>query len=340
MYVSSNVERCYVPHTNIAIDAELSKLKQRYVDIDNALQQLRERVTTLGIYDDQGFLTFSATMMINGAAVTKQMISAGLDINALDVSGSTVLHRACDNRKTQDVILSLLELGADVTIKDNHGKTPLQVAVTRQDPNIVHQLLSFLPVDSCNFWKSTILHDAAWREATGVTKLLLDYGADTSVIDERGATALHIAAKIGSVELLDTLIRYGANVNSQVQETSLSPSPEVMNTALHFAVSTGSVNATLILLKYGAEHSVRNKLGNTVLHVAAQNPTHNNQILQLLLERGADPSSRNANGETPRMLAFSRGYYTATNLLQKAEKHSDAQELDDGLQMTINDPVS
>jgi ankyrin repeat protein len=45
----------------------------------------------------------------------------------VEIRGNTLLHRACYNGR--DAIVSLLlEMGADPTITDNNGKTPLQIA--------------------------------------------------------------------------------------------------------------------------------------------------------------------------------------------------------------------
>jgi ankyrin repeat protein len=57
-------------------------------------------------------------------AIVKTLIKAGADVNAVDGEGMTALTLAacCAG---QDVIKLLLESGADKSVRDIHGKVPL-----------------------------------------------------------------------------------------------------------------------------------------------------------------------------------------------------------------------
>jgi ankyrin repeat protein len=71
----------------------------------------------------------------NSAAVAlfKRFQKLGLDINATDKNGATVLHLAAPYGGKEDVAL-LLTLGADKTIRDRAGRLPLdRVARSNQD---------------------------------------------------------------------------------------------------------------------------------------------------------------------------------------------------------------
>ncbi|KAL8187092.1 UNVERIFIED_CONTAM: Ankyrin repeat domain-containing protein 22 [Gekko kuhli] len=57
----------------------------------------------------------------------KMLLRAGADVNAIDNSGRTALHYACE-MKNQSIIPLLVEAGADLSIKDKDDETPLDIA--------------------------------------------------------------------------------------------------------------------------------------------------------------------------------------------------------------------
>jgi ankyrin repeat domain-containing protein 50 len=81
--------------------------------------------------------------MIHGAAVNGRTAilrillesSNGFDVNAQDVNGKTTLHDAA-RFGYYDTIEVLLEFGANPTIKDKGGRTPLRVAREKNAQNI------------------------------------------------------------------------------------------------------------------------------------------------------------------------------------------------------------
>ena len=48
-----------------------------------------------------------------------------------------------------------------------------------------------------------------------VAELLIEQGADTELAGINGATALHVAASMGHVDVMRALIRGGADVNAR-----------------------------------------------------------------------------------------------------------------------------
>ncbi|XP_051532559.1 serine/threonine-protein phosphatase 6 regulatory ankyrin repeat subunit C-like isoform X2 [Myxocyprinus asiaticus] len=80
--------------------------------------------------------------------------------------------------------------------------------------------------------------------------------------DEERRTALHAAACVGDVHIMDLLISSGANVNAKDQEW-LTP--------LHRAAASQKEKAVVLLLRQGAEVNAQDRLWQTPLHVAAAN---------------------------------------------------------------------
>ena len=67
--------------------------------------------------------------------------------------------------------------------------------------------------------------------------------------------------------------------------------------ALHWACRNGQTDTALELIDRGAEVSAKNNDGDTPLHCACRNG--HTEIVQILIARGADISAKNNDGETP-----------------------------------------
>ncbi len=133
----------------------------------------------------------------------------------------------------------------------------------------------------------TALHWAVMQGHKSMTQLLLDRGADVSVADAKGQTALHMAVLHDNENAVRLLLDRGAD---------LSVADAKGQTALHMTAFHDNENAVRLLLDRGADLSVTDENGNTALHWAA---FRGNEILiRLLLNEGADPSATSSNGET------------------------------------------
>lgn len=71
----------------------------------------------------------------------KQEIANGVDVNAQDEYGYTVLIFASMSADKTEIIKTLVELGADVNAENMHGETPLMYAEENNDnPEIAKTL--------------------------------------------------------------------------------------------------------------------------------------------------------------------------------------------------------
>ena len=93
------------------------------------------------------------------------------------------------------IFLKLLELGADINMKDGDGLPPLFYSVRNEVIDIYEQL----EVDwtATNRQRQTVLayYATCNKKKTTIPALLLDRGVDIDAIDENGDTALHIALR-------------------------------------------------------------------------------------------------------------------------------------------------
>ena len=124
----------------------------------------------------------------------------------------------------------------------------------------------------------------------------------------------HLAAKTGSLSMLDDMLRTDVNINVQDGDGE---------TALHLAAEAGLSDAAAFLLDHGADCGLRNAKGETALLAAAEKADYD--ILSLLLTRGADVNAGNNSRDTALHKAVMCGHEDAVRLLLTRGSHVDAR---------------
>ena len=136
-----------------------------------------------------------------------------------------------------------------------------------------------------------------------IAQFLIDAGADVKLRDERGRSALDIAAENGSLPGVEFLTSHGSDPNDRSQLTG--------DTALHRAAENGFPDVVAALLVKGANPNAQNLVGNAPLHYAGLLPTrvstvtHPNRsrdqvtIAELLINHGAEVNIRTKSGQPP-----------------------------------------
>lgn len=127
-----------------------------------------------------------------------------------------------------------------------------------------------------------------------------------------GRTPLMGAAQEGNTEMIELLLKLGANPN--LQDTSGS-------TALMLASSNGKTGVALALLAAGVDINFQCSKGGTALMAAAA--WGHFELVKLFLERGADPYLRDCDGETAWFYAADKFHKDITDLLEKFAPGSD-----------------
>lgn len=189
------------------------------------------------------------------------------------------------------------------------------------------------------------LHDAAARNDTSGIKRLLGRGADIEGRDRHGRTALLVATHRNAIEAARVLIEAGADVNAM---DDISDSPylyagaegrlEILRMTLAHGADLGSVNryggtALIPAAHHGHVETVRlllgtatdidhiNHLGWTALLEAiilGDGSQTYIDIVQLLLEAGADVNLADADNVSPLAHALSRNQAKIVGLLQQS----------------------
>lgn len=129
-----------------------------------------------------------------------------------------------------EVVETLLQFGASLSVKDKHGNSPLHLAVLGCHPSMTDLLVKKgASVNATNNRQQTPLHIAAELGFTEVVQVLVGHGADLFLPEKGGRTALYIAARGSYTAIVDMLITAEREIKHKTRPrdnstTTLQPS--------------------------------------------------------------------------------------------------------------------
>jgi len=204
---------------------------------------------------DKAVLTGDAVQVRALAVQNKDEINKLKEIGSNANGGSTqTTLMVASARGQKEVVLALLGAGADVNIKNWYGWTALLGAVSNGHADIQEILLDRGADPNAKFLNGyTPLMYSVWHGPVGAIERLLDAGADVNAVsvgdrpdqvkNYEGTTALHQAIMAKKPEIVDLLIRKGADVNRADRRSQ---------TPLYAAVVTEQEEIVRRLIREGA----------------------------------------------------------------------------------------
>lgn len=258
-------------------------------------------------------------------AKVAELLKKGANIDLPDSRGATPLHAAIKNNDFKMVVL-LLKHGACVDgARFPRVASPLMVAVNKSvNPEIFKVLLEQSPNLNmkdkegrtvAHYWAETgdsyrfkllakagvnfktktkkgaksPTHVAVESGQVGNLECLRNYGLDLFSRDEDFRTPLHIAAAIGNLDILETLIESFLKRKNHESLATL----EHGKTPLMVAAENGRYDVVNRLLDVGFNPNEKDHGGHTALHYAVK--SENEEIVRQLVKRGADVRGFNIN---------------------------------------------
>ena len=269
-------------------------------------------------------------------------------------SGLTALQYAALGGSLE-IVTSLVENGADALHHAKDGTTPLWAATYKGNPEIIKYLLQCPGTSGVTDSETGMneLHNASKIGDLELFKSLLDIQPGFDAPAKNGRTPLMIAADQRYAKIVDLLLQKGsdpfardaegllpihwATLEGHLESVKLLlSSQDHLSVANNFgpkgnplinALSTDHVTPLLLAAEKGYIAIVRYLLGESHalvdiktqqmgfqgIYRAAQNG--HQDILEMLLDHGADPNAATSNGETPLWIAAQNGHTHIVNLL-------------------------
>jgi ankyrin repeat protein len=149
------------------------------------------------------------------------------------------------------------------------------------------------------------LNSAVFHDQLEILTILLEAGTDPNIHGEH-VPALHVAAANDSVEAAKILIGHGAKINVRDAVNN--------DTALIYGIRDGKFRVAEYLLHAGADHSLTDKRGFAPLHIAVARDDI--KLVQCLLDHGAAIDVRTqGDGRTSLMIAAAAGFDEMVEIL-------------------------
>ena len=284
------------------------------------------------VMDKTGFSPLCRSCVRGNTEFVKLLLSRGANPNIGTINYP--IHEAC-RRQHYDSVKLLLEYNADLTVRDQNGKTALHCVL-----------------------ESELRHSSDSDKRTALIQLLLEGGANTNATLENGESPFYIVCSKGLASIAKKMLDCGAKMdgnsgkklplNVACRNKHLSvvqllltygADPNVQEEGdedryyhryhctlpLHTAAADDNTELVELLLKHGAKINVADIGGNTVLHHAIERhhpraapaplpyaykvaaSSSSQSVLDILLVNKADVNAVNSSGETPLYKATSRG---------------------------------
>jgi ankyrin repeat protein len=269
------------------------------------------------------------------------LVANRTNVHKVTADGCAPLHYAVRGHNA-DIVELLLKLGAeDVNARNAAGETPLSMAVELDDTHILELMADYGgDLDAVAASGRSALYTAAWRGLIQTVALLCRRGAKVDQQNSDGWSALFAAALRGHLAVVQMLVeKWHAAINIQTKQGT---------TPLYHACEHGRVEVARYLLDHGADVNLGSENGWRPVHVAVDNaklldlllsrgakievkvaaakdytPLHlavsvskpESAVITMLLDKGADTSASNENGQTALHLAVFRGQLEAVKTL-------------------------
>ncbi len=276
---------------------------------------------------------------IGDSELLLEWITHCVDINSIEGTGRSLLHRACQHGHAECAKI-LVQNGAKVNT-DGKGKnrrrlpTPLYYACENRHIDIVKLLLENGANADAEAYS---LHVACKYGHTDIVELLLENGANVDAEAQYHEIPLHVACESGHTDIVKLLLKSGANVHAK---SIYGRRP------LHVACQNGHIGITKLLLENGVNVHAKDDYGERPLRIAVDRghieilkllikhcadvnavydcttPLHDacknghTDIVKLLLKSGANVHAKDKDGETPLHISYRKGHTDVSKLLLK-----------------------
>jgi ankyrin repeat protein len=251
------------------------------------------------------------------------LLDAGANINAKDTDGNTPLILAAREGR-EEVVKTLLKNRAEINVANKLRQTALIVTAEHNKKKIFHELIKGnADVDARDHNNSTTLILVSSKGHEDLVEALIEKKADVNARNNFGNTPLMgallnrhkdveeklriakategekearliLAAEEGQLDVVDRLIKEGANINAKIENC---------DSALIRAISTKHDEVAHLLIGSGADVNLKGSSGRTALMEAAS--AGDSELVDALIKKDACKTVEavNEKGQSAAMIA-------------------------------------
>lgn len=311
-----------------------------------ALSMLIAAGATLESTDDAGLTALAIATDSNSTEAAKELLRAGANAFHADKRKRSVIVLAVSNGN-KEIVRMLSEAGVPVD-RAAYGHDPFTLATLGKDTEMMALMLELGADVNCRnqHTQRTPLHMATDYEVLPSVKFLLEHGANPNLQDNRGRTALIFLAEndSGNTRILQLLVDADADMDVKNNKgwTALMLAAEKNNTtlvqqliqggadlevenqgqytALAIALLNNAAEAAAILIGSGADIARTTSQGGTMLMAAAYG--NSPRCIRLLIEAGAKIHATDKHGMTAMDYARLTGAEEALDVLESLDREN------------------
>lgn len=269
-------------------------------------------VASLEALDDQGYTPLAVACHHNALEAVEVLLELGANPQGAGPPAKPPLLLA----SSEEVLLALLDAGAEPDPPADFAETPLGLALERRELEVVRRLLA-LGADPMRPHRHRLPLLLAARDIRAVhVPMLVAAGVDLDATDRDGS-ALELASYLGRLEFVEALLEAGAGrldealyaacrseeegapaiVRRLLEAGADACATPSQTSALHQAARYGMAESCRALIEAGAEVDVRGPRGRTPLWLAAEKGRA--EAARALLEAGAAVTAADDDGVEP-----------------------------------------
>jgi len=203
----------------------------------------------------------------------------------------------------------LLAEGSLVNAADSDKRTPLHYgAISGIDDLVLALINNGANIEALDCWMEVPLHYAAATGNLNIVQILLSHGAQPNPISAHHMVPLHYGAISGSVPIVTFFLDRGVKVDTTgyAKRTAAKRVKDFGGSYVTNLVMNSGSQAGVNMLARDHQKFAENHWHSTALHYASE--LGHEDVVRLLLKRGADRYTKNKEGRTARQLAYKAGH--------------------------------
>lgn len=226
----------------------------------------------------------------------RQCLEKGVDADIQKGQGVTPICLAV-SKGNKEIVELLVDYGANINqgLSEEDGVNPLLEAGIKDYPELVDFFLSRGAIVG--------IHFAALQGNIDAVRNFIQQNVPINSTRNRGMTPLHLAAQGGHREIVNLLLDNGADINFY------TPASE---TPLHCAIRCNHSEIVELLMDSGADTATSGGFGTPLCLAVFKN---NQEIVELLVRKGADVNETGKRGFYPLHFAAGDGYVEVARFL-------------------------